>query len=54
MKQPCPKDANHDTSLFSSRERIWCHDCREYFAWPLNGQKPLIANNRQDRKEQTA
>ena len=55
MKQPCPKNANHDTSLFSSRNRILCHDCRQYHPWPLkDGQKPLIANSRDARKEQTA
>lgn len=47
MKKPCPVDASHYTSLFSSIERIWRHDCRKYHPWPLNGRKPLIANNRQ-------
>lgn len=37
---------------YSSMSLRECADCREKFAWELKpGQKPLIANNRQDRKE---
>lgn len=53
MKVPCPTNANHDTTAFSSRQIVWCHDCRKEHPWPLKpGQLPLIANNRQDRKPQ--
>ncbi len=53
MKQPCPQNANHDATAFSSRQDLWCHDCRKYYPWPLKpGQAPLVGNNRIDRKEQ--
>lgn len=48
----CPDCAGPLISYSSLRYRE-CADCREKFAWELKpGQKPLIANNRQDRKEQ--
>ncbi len=53
MKVPCPTNANHDTTAFSSRQIVWCHDCRKEHPWPLKpGQLPLIANNRATRKPQ--
>lgn len=53
MKVPCPTNANHDTTAFSSRQIVWCHDCRKEHPWPLKpGQIPLIANNRATRKPQ--
>lgn len=53
MKVPCPTNANHDTTAFSSRQIVWCHECRKEHPWPLKpGQLPLIANNRATRKPQ--
>ena len=53
MKVQCPTNANHDTTAFSSRQIVWCHDCRKEHPWPLKpGQLPLIANNRATRKPQ--
>lgn len=53
MKVPCPTNANHDTTAFSSRQALYCHDCRKEHPWPLKpGQIPLIANNRATRKPQ--
>lgn len=53
MKVPCPTGANHDTTAFSSRQNLYCHDCRKEHPWPLKeGQIPLIANNRATRKPQ--
>jgi len=53
MKVPCPTNSNHDTTAFSSRQIVWCHDCRKEHPWPLKpGQLPLIANNRATRKPQ--
>lgn len=53
MKVPCPTNANHDTTAFSSRQIVYCHDCRKEHPWPLKpGQIPLIANNRATRKPQ--
>ncbi|MDB5996872.1 MAG: hypothetical protein JWP42_4008 [Pseudomonas sp.] len=51
MKTPCPENANHDTTAFSSTEKLWCHDCRKHYPWPLkDGQKPLLAESRDRRK----
>lgn len=53
MKVPCPTNANHDTTAFSSRQTLYCHDCRKEHPWPLKpGQLPLIANSRATRKPQ--
>lgn len=44
---PCPINANHDTSPFSSTQDLWCHDCRLFHPWPLKpGQKPLVTDSR--------
>lgn len=53
MKVPCPINAAHLTSNMSSRQRIWCHDCRAYHPWLLkDDQLPLVANNRAGRIRQ--
>lgn len=50
MKAPCPTSPDHLTSSFSSIQRIYCHDCREHYDWPLNeDQAPLVTNNRDTR-----
>jgi len=54
MKVPCPVDVDHITTNMSSRERIWCHDCRRYHPWPLKDrQAPLVAGNRAGRRRST-
>lgn len=50
----CPKCAGPLVDLRSMNSRI-CADCKTEHPWHLApGQKPLISNNRIDRKEQTA
>ncbi len=50
MKVPCPVDPSHQTSSFSSRQSIYCHDCQANYPWPLKeGQAPLVTSNRDTR-----
>lgn len=51
---PCCPDCAGPLVSYSSRNQRQCADCKEIFPWHLApGQKPLVTNNRHDRKEQT-
>jgi DNA-directed RNA polymerase subunit RPC12/RpoP len=50
----CPDCGSPMVDLRSMNTRL-CSGCKTEFDWHLApGQKPLISNNRIDRKEQTA
>lgn len=50
--KPCPACTGPLVPLRSLSVRI-CNDCKTEYRWTLeDGQKPLIANNRHDRKPQ--
>lgn len=50
----CPKCAGPLVDLRSLNVRL-CADCKSEYPWHLApGQRPLIGNNRQDRKEHSA
>lgn len=49
----CPIDATHKTTGYSLRQKLYCHDCRQYHPWPLkDGQQPLVNPSRADRRPQ--